>query len=37
MSLWGRAVEPLGVGPLVEVDTGGPVDVPAPAGRIRAL
>jgi predicted kinase len=35
--LWGRPVEPLGVGPLVEVDTSGPVDVPALAARIRAL
>jgi predicted kinase len=35
--LWGRPVEPLGVGPLVEVDTSGPVDVPAVAARIRAL
>ena len=35
--LWGRTVEPLGVGPLVEVDTSGPVDVPALAARIRAL
>ncbi len=35
--LWGRPVEPLGVGPLVEVDTSGPVDVPALAGRIRTL
>jgi predicted kinase len=35
--LWGRRVTPLGVGPLVEVDTSGPVDVPALAGRLRAL
>jgi hypothetical protein len=35
--LWGRTVEPLGIGPLVEVDTGAPVDVPAVAGRIRTL
>jgi predicted kinase len=35
--LWGRPVPPLGVGPLVEVDTGGPVDVPALAARLRAL
>jgi predicted kinase len=35
--LWGRPVEPLGVGPLVEVDTSGPVDLPALAARLRAL
>jgi predicted kinase len=35
--LWGRPVTPLGVGPLVEVDTSRPVDVPALAGRLRAL
>jgi predicted kinase len=35
--LWGRRVEPLGIGPLVEVDTSGPVDVRALAARIRAL
>jgi hypothetical protein len=34
--LWGRSVRPLGVGPLVEVDTSGPVDVPALAARLRA-
>jgi predicted kinase len=33
--LWGRPVAPLGVGPLVEVDTSGPVDVPALAARLR--
>ena len=27
--LWGAEVAPLGVGPLVDVDTTGPVDVPA--------
>jgi hypothetical protein len=35
--LWDRVVDPLGVGPLVEVDTSGPVDVPALAARLRAL
>jgi predicted kinase len=35
--LWGRPVEPLGAGPLVEVDTSGPVDVPALAARLRSL
>jgi predicted kinase len=34
--LWGAEVEPLGVGPLIEVDTTGPVDVVALAGRVRA-
>lgn len=34
--LWGEEVAPLGVGPLVQVDTGGPVDVPAVARRVRA-
>jgi predicted kinase len=33
--LWGRPVLPLGVGPLVEVDTSGPVDVPALAASLR--
>jgi predicted kinase len=35
--LWGDSVPPLGVGPLLEVDTSGPVDVPAMAARIREL
>lgn len=35
--LWGRPVRPLGVGPLVDVDTSGPVDVPAVALRIRKV
>jgi predicted kinase len=35
--LWSRPVEPLGVGPLVEVDTTAPVDVPALASHIRHL
>jgi predicted kinase len=34
--LWDPPVPPLGVGPLVEVDTSGPVDVVAVAARIRA-
>ena len=34
--LWGEPVRPLGVGPLVVVDTTGPVDVPAVASRVRA-
>lgn len=34
--LWDVPVAPLGVGPLVEVDTSGPVDVPAVAARIRS-
>ncbi len=33
--LWGAEVAPLGVGPLLEVDTSGPVDVTALAGRIH--
>ena len=32
--LWGRPVDPLGAGPLVEVDTSGPLDVPALAARL---
>jgi predicted kinase len=35
--LWGRPVQRLGVGPLVEVDTSGPIDVPAVALRIRKV
>lgn len=34
--LWGEPVPPLGAGPLIEVDTTGPVDIPALAARIRA-
>lgn len=34
--LWGRPVPPLGVGPLLEVDTTGPVDVPALARAVTA-
>ena len=33
--LWGEPVRPLGVGPVVEVDTTGPVDIPAVAADIR--
>ena len=33
--LWGHEVEPLGVGPLIEVDTTEPVDVRLLAARIR--
>ncbi|MET8761168.1 AAA family ATPase [Lentzea sp. NPDC004782] len=33
--LWGEPVRPLGVGPLVEVDTTGPVDLPAIAAEVR--
>ncbi|MEV6872131.1 AAA family ATPase [Amycolatopsis sp. NPDC051128] len=32
--LWGEPVPPLGVGPLVEVDTSGPTDIPAIAADI---
>jgi predicted kinase len=35
--LWGSDVAPLGVGPLIELDTLEPVDVAALADRIRAL
>ncbi len=34
--LWGRPVMPLGVGPLLEVDTSGRVDAPALARAITA-
>lgn len=33
--LWGESVAPLGVGPLIEVDTSGPVDVGALAASVR--
>jgi predicted kinase len=33
--LWGREVAPLGVGPLVDVDTARPVDIHALANRVR--
>lgn len=35
--LWGSPVAPLGVGPLVRVDTSGTVDVPALAREVRRL
>jgi predicted kinase len=34
--LWGSEVAPLGVGPLIEVDTSGPVDVAALARAVRS-
>jgi predicted kinase len=34
--LWGAEVAPLGVGPLIEVDTSGPVDVVELAGQVVA-
>jgi len=33
--LWGSPVAPLGVGPLIDVDTSRPVDIPALADRVR--
>ena len=35
--LWGSEVLPLGLGPLLEVDTTGPVDVPALADQVHRL
>lgn len=35
--LWGQDVAPLGVGPLLEVDTAVPVDTPAVADHVRRL
>jgi hypothetical protein len=35
--LWGGEVEPLGVGPLIDVDTAHPVDVARLAQQIRSL
>lgn len=35
--LWSGEVLPLGVGPLIEVDTNEPVDVPDLVNRIRAM
>ena len=35
--LWGRSVPPLGVGPLLDVDTSSSVDVPALARSIAAV
>jgi predicted kinase len=34
--LWGAPVAPLGVGTLIEVNSIGPVDIPALAGQVRA-
>jgi predicted kinase len=34
--LWGTEVAPLGVGPLIEVDTAKPVDIAALADRVRS-
>ena len=34
--LWGSEVPPLGVGPLIEVDTSGPVDIGALAAQVRS-
>jgi hypothetical protein len=36
VELWGAEVAPLGVGPLLEVDTSGPVDVGSLAGLVRS-
>jgi len=33
--LWGEPVRPLGVGPVVEVDTAVPLDIPAIAAALR--
>jgi predicted kinase len=35
--LWGEEVHPIGVGPLVTVDTAAPVDVTALADQVRRL
>jgi predicted kinase len=35
--LWGSDVPPLGVGPLIEVDTSGMVDVGLLAARVRSI
>lgn len=35
--LWGSEVPPLGVGPVIDVNTSGPVDIAALAARIRAV
>jgi predicted kinase len=34
--LWGGEVSPLGVGPLIEVDTSHPVDLPGLAEQVRS-
>lgn len=33
---WAAAAEPLGLGPVIRVDTAGPVDLPALRDRVRA-
>ena len=35
--LWGEPSRPLGLGPVVAVDTSGPVDVPAVAARLAGV
>jgi predicted kinase len=35
--LWGSPSEPLGLGPVIAVDTSGPVDVPRLAGHIASV
>jgi hypothetical protein len=35
--LWGDEVAPLGLGPLLEVDTSGAVDAAQVAGAVRSL
>lgn len=35
--LWGEEVPPLGLGPLLEVDTSGPIDMVEMAASIRSL
>jgi hypothetical protein len=35
--LWGEDVAPLGLGPLLEVDTSGAVDAAQVAGAVRSL
>lgn len=35
--LWRAPVRPLGVGPLIEVDTSGPLDIKTIASRLRPL
>jgi predicted kinase len=35
--LWAEPVRPLGLGPLIEVDTSGPVDIGALAARLIAV
>jgi hypothetical protein len=33
--LWEEPVRPLGIGPVVEVDTSGPLDIPMIAAEVR--